>query len=186
MAIDPGLRSVGIYINIQDGDDMALTIKALKNDTEKDIYNNIDIILRELIKFYKIKVILCEDYAMSKFGKSTSGSCLAEIKGLLKSIIYDDSLGVDGMVLIPISMWKSIHKNLGLPKYKGKKYIEIINKTFKKNLKTADEADAYLMLISAYLINKGVVKSNSQLRLLNKLREYGEIWEKKVKIIYQE
>lgn len=182
MSIDPGLRSIGVYINIQEGEDMAFTIKALKSDTEKEIYNNIDMILRELIAFYKIKVIFCEDYAITGFQRK-SGAQLAEIKGLLKKIVYDESLAIDGMILVPISTWKSIHKGLSLPKNKTKKYVELVNKTFKKKLNTSDEVDAYLMLVAMYMISRGVVKSNTQIRLKKDMETLGEIWPVKIKII---
>ena len=177
MSIDPGLRSLGIYINMAQGKDLSLTISAGKKDKEKDIFINIDIVLRDLIQRYDIDLIFAEDYAISGFRRK-SGAVLAEIKGLIKNIVYDESNNCQGLILISISTWKSIHKTI--PINKKKKFdIDFVNNLFKKQLKTQDEVDAYLIMVAMYRIYIGVVKTNAQIKLKQEMENYGEIWKKK-------
>lgn len=177
MAIDPGKKSLGIYINKDNNQDISLVIKSNKNESEKIIFQRIKETIEFLIKEHNIYLIFIEGYAISKFGKSISTPYLVEIIGIIKAVIATSKI-CKGYITVPISTWKSMFKSL--PKYKNKKYIEMVNKMFTKEFNSTDEVDAYLIMVSMYFIWKGVIKTNTQLKLRTEMQKFGSVWESKI------
>ena len=167
MSIDPGLAAMGIYIYKKGKEDVFFTIKAKKDWSLVEKLKNIRESLIKSINENKIDVVVCEDYAITGF-KRASGATLAEVKGVIK-YICNFECKIKGFILMPISTWKSIHKKLGLPKNKTKKYVEKVNKAYDQKFKTPDETDAYLMLVAIYRIYKGVCFTDAQIKIKKRL-----------------
>jgi Holliday junction resolvasome RuvABC endonuclease subunit len=174
MSIDPSLRSTGIYIYRPGIYDFSFTIKTSKKDNIKESYNKINSSLKTLILSFNVRIVFLEDYAYKEFGRVSSISKIAEVKGIILNAIYDQESGVEKLFLIPISTWKSILNNLKLPKRKNKQYINTVNQKYNRNFKTCDEVDAFLMFTAMNLLNQGVTKTNKQLKLKEEM--YG-IWD---------
>jgi hypothetical protein len=168
ISIDPSLTSTGIFINKGRKN---LTISTAKLKSEKEKYNYIRECFEVIIDENKIGLCLMEDYGYSTQRMKTQ----AEVKGIILSIMYKNDIPV---MKIPINTWKSLIDYLPDEKDKKKKkpYMQKINEHYKKEFKSTDECDAYLIMRACYLAYQGACKIESHLLLQRKLKAMGELF----------
>lgn len=170
ISIDSAKAHIGIYIKTNKEYHETITTTKLNNDNEK--YQHIYIRITDLCLDNKIEVAFLEDYPFS-IGNSRSITALAEVKGIILLALYNQNIKI---IKVNPSTWQAMVK-LELPKkQKAKVYIEAVNKFYNKSFESTDECDAYMMLISMYYIYKGVVKTDSHLKLQKKMMAVGDIF----------
>ena len=171
ISIDPAKANIGIYIKSGKKEHYT-TINTTKEKTTKDKYLHIQKSIRELVKQYNIQVAFIEDYAYSII-RSQSVTKLAEVKGILLAVMYEHNIEV---VKVNIQTWKGLAKVKLPDKARKKDYINIVNSYYKKQFKTTDECDAYMIALAMYSVYKGVIKTDSHLILQKKMKEIGKIF----------
>jgi len=170
ISIDPSKNSIGIYVRQEIGEEMIGTIV---NDfkTERESILNIENKLAEYLDLYNISICLIEDYPYH-MKNSKSLTILAEIKGLIKFLVLKRNIKI---IYIPISIWKSFSKITEKKKDTKKaknNYINQAKLNYKKDFKSTDEVDAFLMFYTVCMLKKGIIKSNSQLNLRKQIDKY--------------
>ncbi len=171
MTVDPGKRKSGIFII---GEKLIWPdlIDNRKLKSEKEIYNNTNDKLKFLIRVFEVDIIVIEDYAYSQAASRQLYG--AEIKGMLKNIIYENDRKIKIMT-ISIGTWKSYMRKdiLKIRKLK-KRWIVPYKKAVKNNygwdFKTEDVCDAYFMAKAILLIRKGVIKSRAAQKIHDELK----------------
>ena len=171
MTIDPGKRKTGIFII---GEKLVWydLIDNRKLKTEKEIYNNTNDRIDFLIEVFEIDIIIIEDYAFSLASSRQLYS--AEIKGMLKNIIYKYDRKIK-IIKMPIGTWKSymvkdILRIRNLKKRWIVPYKEAVKKTYGWDFKSEDVCDAYFMAKAIMLIKMGVIKSKAAQNIYNELK----------------
>lgn len=157
LAIDPSLRSTGICLFT--GGKIKTETWAYKKDIKRiDIMSDL---YWKIVNLYidmqgAVDYMVIEDYAFSQIGKRSRGSAsitpLAEVQGLLKGICAAHSSKV---VVMSSQTWKSVVGWVTLPKMKKadiEYYISTTKKLFKKEFKTTDECDAYMIYLAFKMI----------------------------------
>lgn len=146
IAIDPSLRSTGIYdLNKGVGTIICWSIKKKidKNDALARILENANALFMEGADY-----LIIEDYAYSRAGRSGSVTALAEVCGVLKATarLYDIFV-----VEIPSTTWKAVvgFKTMGKgTKAKDLAYCEKVKELFEKEFISSDTADAYMLFLA--------------------------------------
>lgn len=168
ISIDPSKANTGIYIKTNK-DEYFCTISTKKQKTEAEKYKMIYETFYYNCKTHGIKMAFIEDYAYSGHRSMTS---LAEVKGIILLALYNNNIPV---IKVAPSTWQALCK-LDLPRTKNKEYVNQVNQFYKKDFKTSDECDAYMMLVSMCYIWKGAVKTDSHLKLQKKMKGIGQIF----------
>lgn len=163
ISIDPSKNSIGIFVKQKTGKEMIGTIKN-EFKTERQLFLNIENRLTGFLDFYNISVCLIEDYAFH-IKNTRSLTSLAEMKGLIKFFILKRNIKI---INVPISTWKHFSK-IKVKKAQSKKskvaYIDQAKSIYKKDFNSTDEVDAFLMYYSLMMIKKGILHSNTDLKL---------------------
>lgn len=168
ISIDPSKANTGVYMKWYDREHF-YTINTSKLKTEAEKYQKIWNEIYLNCQAYDMKMAFIEDYAYSGHRSMTS---LAEVKGIILFALYNNNIPV---IKVTPSTWQALCK-LDLPKTKNKEYVNQVNQFYKKDFKTSDECDAYMMLVSMCYIWKGVIKTDSHLKLQKKMKAIGEIF----------
>lgn len=168
IAIDPGKSSLGYCVK-EGNEYISGSIVAKDKDTDNIIFARITKQLKILKDKYNIRIVFHEDYAYKKFGKSRSGTHMAEILGAIKSAFSDE---YQEIIFIPVNSasWKAYFYELKLPENKTKKYKRIVEENFKREFKTCDEADAFMIMAALIYISRGMVRTDGQMKIKNAVK----------------
>jgi Holliday junction resolvasome RuvABC endonuclease subunit len=170
ISIDSSLNGTGLYLHDKSGGSESLTIKP-KGDRKKKMLT-INESISNAIDVYDIELMIIEDYAFN-VKKTRSFTILAEVQGIIKMHAYRRDIIV---LEVPIFCWKTFFSNL--PKKENKKeYAKFISRRAKKEFKTTDEADAYLLFQTVKNVSKGMIWSEGHKNLIKKINEIGGIWD---------
>jgi Holliday junction resolvasome RuvABC endonuclease subunit len=172
VSIDSAKANIGIFIISEKTKiEISTTISTTTKKTNAEKYLHIKKSIEKLCQENNIEVAFIEDYTYS-IKRSQAVTSLAEVKGIILVTLYEFKIPV---IKVNPQTWKAMAK-LSLPEKKNKEYIKVVNNFYKKEFKTSDECDAYMMLLSMYYIYQGVVKTDGHLILQKKMKAIGNIF----------
>lgn len=166
MSVDPSLRSTGVYIQGK-----LYTIETKQKHpaevAKKNIYNHM-LSLISGAKF-QIKICLIEDYSYGKAGGTKSLTALAEVRGLIQAVCFENNCRV---VPVNIGMWKSVmhFKHAKKTAEDKRDYIRTADDLWQQGFSSPDEVDAYMIYKA---VEKLVVfggRTEAQKKLIEEVR----------------
>lgn len=137
IAVDPSLRSTGVYIAAED---YCFTIKT---NPEEDRIKTLSDLMRKWTGIFNDggQLLLIEDYAFSR--NSQSVTKLAEVGGIIRAAAGEFNMQI---IEVPSTFWKFWTKQSLAPDKKNTKaYCEYFNDKYGRNFNTTDEVDAFLI-----------------------------------------
>lgn len=155
IAFDPGLRQIGIYIQIGDKDKSKryeYHYKIPRLEVLTKIYRDMAVLINQLNSKYNIDVGIIEGYAFMTNSKAITP--MAEVGGIIRALLGDCEIPI--IEVAPL-IWKS--DMLGSQNIRLKKktkdqqriYLATVQRRHSKYFDSTDEADAWMM---ARLIKK--------------------------------
>lgn len=164
ISIDPSKYSTGVFIQ-RFGQEVSFTISHTKKMTDEEVYLNIYYIFMRLFEENQFDIGFIEGYWLSN---PRGMLYLPEIGGIIKLTFAINNVP---LITIPIQTWKNIVK-IKIDKHKKKKeYLAVVNRRYNKEFKNIDEADAYLIYITARTIIKNTnITSKAQKRIREKIK----------------
>lgn len=150
IAIDFSKRKTGIFLRIN-GQEKSRLIKNKYNATQGQALVNINNSFKNLLNEFEIDFGLIEGYGFNLKNKRSMVP-MCEVGGTIKLVFANRGIP---LIEIPIQTWKMLTINFKGKKEKNlDKYLGMVSKTYGKEFKTSDEADAFMIYQAAKIIAK--------------------------------
>jgi hypothetical protein len=163
ISIDPGSESMGIYMKTKTGGSVCTIHPKDLHDLHYQLYC--------LISDNAIDFAFIEDYAYGQQLTMPGRKSIVEHVGVIKFSCEEQGVKY---IKVPIATWRAymIH---GFPdkKKKPKQYTAAVNKYYKKEFHTADEADSWMIFGAMWMIGQGALKTKASKELKKKIDEIG-------------